>query len=366
MYIDNITRDYFSNIKQVFLYLGDKCNLLCEQCLYKPNVLLGKSISPELSMSLLREFRDLGAFKLTLLGGEVSLYDVENNNQGLINVLKYSKEIGYSYVRIDTNGQSDESFFRKEIMSHINEVSFSLDGYDNHTNDSLRGNGAFSKALSNINLSISTGINVQITACITKQNASISNGIIPFVEKMIAFCEALGVHHLNFHGVFKMGVPMDSWTGDSHLDPLEWLNAAGVIHQNIINKKYNINVRFPLHLIPQNEFDKKPDYYGYCPCKKGERALIHPDRTIRVCSSMLSTPYGVANFDSTSIVWNHYNNELYNHDFTLHTPCTNQKLLYKNEIVPICFSIKPYQDEPVWNNQQMDSGVNNENFILEC
>jgi MoaA/NifB/PqqE/SkfB family radical SAM enzyme len=356
VFVDSITRDYFSSIKQVFLYIGDKCNLFCEHCLYKPNVLFEKSISPKLSKDLLRVFRNLGAFKLTLLGGEVSLYDIEHDNKDLIDVLKFSKEAGYSYIRIDTNGQSSKSFFRKEITSYIDEVSFSLDGYDDCTNDVLRGDGAFSKALQNIKLAISAGINVQITTCITKQNTSFSNGIISFIDKMISFCETLGVQHLNFHGVFKMGVPMDLWTGDSHLNPLEWLNAANVIHQNIINDKYSINVRFPLHLITQDEFDKKPDYYGYCPCKKGERALIHPDRIIRVCSSMLSTPYGVANFDSTSILWNHFNNELSDHDFTLHTPCTNQKLLYRDEIVPICFSIKPYQDEPVWNKQLMDSG----------
>ena len=356
MYIDNMTKDYFSNIKQVFLYISDKCNLLCEQCLYKPNVLLGKDINPKLAMELLRTFRNLGAFKLTLLGGEVSLYDIEHDNQNLIDVLKFSKEIGYSYIRIDTNGQSDKSFFRKEIMSYIDEVSFSLDGYVENTNDVLRGDGAFSKALSNIKLAASTDINVQITTCITKQNTTISNGIIPFIEKMVSFCESLGIRHLNFHGVFKMGVPMDIWTGDSHLEPIEWLSEANTIYRNIKNGKYNLNVRFPLHLISRDEFDKKPNYYGYCPCKKGERALIHPDGIIRVCSSLLSTPYGVANFNSTSIMWNHFNNELIDHDSNLNTPCTNQKILYENNNVPICFSIKPYQDEPVWNYQLMDLG----------
>lgn len=164
---------------------------------------------------------------------------------------------------------------------------------------------------------------------------------------MIAFSEKYGIDQLNFHGVFKMGVPMDTWTGESHLNPKEWYLAVNeLINDNILNTPKNI--RLPLHIITKKEFDRHPQYYGYCPCKLGERALLHPDGIIRVCSSMLSTSYGVAHYNTKEIVWNEYNNELQNHEMDKFTPCTNQKKMYRNDICPICFSIKPYQDEIIW------------------
>ena len=114
-------------------------------------------------------------------------------------------------------------------------------------------------------------------------------------------------------------------------------------------------VRMPLHIISREEFSKHPKYYGYCPCKLGERALIHPDGIIRVCSSMLSTPYGVAHYTSDEICWNECNNELKNHKMNEYTPCTNQVALYSDSFCPVCFSLKPYQNELVWTDNNVES-----------
>ena len=94
MLIDRKTEIYFSNIKQVFLYLSDKCNLLCAQCLYKPNVISGKTIEFETAKQLLYTFKKLGAFKLTILGGEISLYDYDNQYEKLVKLLSYANDIG--------------------------------------------------------------------------------------------------------------------------------------------------------------------------------------------------------------------------------------------------------------------------------
>ena len=98
MRVDDKTRAYFRNVKQVFLYLGDECNLLCTQCLYKPSVVMGKSIEKETAKDLLCVFAKLGAYKLTVLGGEISLYDRHNNWKALEEILAYAHAIGYRYM----------------------------------------------------------------------------------------------------------------------------------------------------------------------------------------------------------------------------------------------------------------------------
>lgn len=126
MVIDQKTKDYFSNIQQVFLYLSDKCNLLCEQCLYKPNVVRGKAIELETAKELLRVFRELGAFKISILGGEISLYDCENHYRNLIALLYYIHTIGYEYIRVDTNGQYKPFFVIRRFTHGLTRFLLAL------------------------------------------------------------------------------------------------------------------------------------------------------------------------------------------------------------------------------------------------
>ena len=353
MKIDHKTEAYFKNIKQVFLYLSDKCNLFCTQCLYKPNVVMGRFIKKEIAKSLLEIFSNLGAYKLTVLGGEISLYDTEHRWSDLREILSYAHKLGYRYIRIDTNGQNKDFFQGEENFNFVDEVSFSIDGYNENTHDILRGKGTFQEAIKSIAIlkGIGKPTRINITSCVTKQNVGISKGVNIHLTKMIDFARDLNLNQINFHGVFKMGVPMDTWTGDSHLHPNEWYEA---VREFDVISKNNIDIRLPLHVISHIEFEKHPDYYGYCPCKIGERALVHPDGIIRVCSSMLSTPYGVAHYNDDEIVWNEYNNELSKHEMNRFTPCTNQRALYTDDLYPICFSIKPFQNEIVWNETAME------------
>lgn len=39
------------------------------------------------------------------MGGEPTLYEIKEKNKPLLELIKKSKELGYEYVRIDTNGQ---------------------------------------------------------------------------------------------------------------------------------------------------------------------------------------------------------------------------------------------------------------------
>ncbi|BFH72816.1 hypothetical protein SJAV_07600 [Sulfurisphaera javensis] len=104
-----------------------------------------------------------------------------------------------------------------------------------------------------------------------------------------------------------------------------------------------------MQVIEKEKFYENPKFYGYCPVKMGERVLIHPDHTIRICSSLLSSPYHIANYDDKKITWEEYQNETYRHKLNEYTPCTNQVKLYSDKYVPLCFSFRPDQDEPVWN-----------------
>lgn len=127
-------KDYFQdNLKQVFLYLIDDCNLRCVQCLYKLDICFQvekKEIAFEDAVKLISDFRELGAVKLTLMGGEPTLYGKKDGNKQLLELIKKSKELGYEYVRIDTNGQFDSELLEKPEFKMLDEVTFSIDRTD--------------------------------------------------------------------------------------------------------------------------------------------------------------------------------------------------------------------------------------------
>jgi MoaA/NifB/PqqE/SkfB family radical SAM enzyme len=307
----------------------------------------------------------MGAFKLTFIGGEATLYGSTTNNQPLFDLIEFAKDLGYEYMRLDTNGQFNLDLMNSSAFMKLDEISYSIDGFDANTNDLIRGKGTFNKAILRIRRSLMLGMNVHITTCVIKQNTEKTGSITEFIERMILLGETEGISTINFHGVFRMGVPMDAWTEGSHIQPNEWVFAYKEIYNRIIQGKYRVQVRLPVHVIERNEFNKDPEYYGYCPCKLGERVLIHPDGIIRICSSMLSTCYGVAKYDNEKILWENITTELFRHDKNKNTPCTNQTALYTKDIVPVCFSFKPRQTEPVWLHLVKENLIKQKALIME-
>ena len=319
MKIDERFSHHFQNIKQVFLYITDECNLNCLHCLYKPELTLSRSIKPEIAENLLHTFKKMGAFKLSILGGEATLYGADNKWKKLLRVIEFAKNIGYSYIRIDTNGQFDPELLHEDKFRFIDEISFSLEGYDSETNDGMRGAGTFKNTIARIREAKEIGFTVHITTCVTSINSFIAKTVYNFINKMILFAEREKVDTINFHGVFKMGLPMDTWVNESFIDALEWYEAYNQITSEIEQGKYGIHVRIPAHVIKRSTFEKNPQYYGYCPAKLGERVLIHPNGQIRICSSLLCTAYCVAKYNENEIIVEKVTNELYKHSLSVST-----------------------------------------------
>ena len=149
--VDEKIKQYFgNNLRQVFMYLIDSCNLNCVQCLYKLDMSFQvekKEIALEDAINLISDFREMGAVKLTLMGGEPTLYGLKENNEPLLKLIKKSKELGYEYVRIDTNGMFNPSLLERPEFQLLDEITFSLDGPNAEINDPIRGKGSFEKCL---------------------------------------------------------------------------------------------------------------------------------------------------------------------------------------------------------------------------
>lgn len=351
--IDKEFVKYFDGrLKQVFFYVTDDCQLRCKQCLYKPNLafqMKRKEIDLNELKRLAEDFKKLGAIKVTVMGGEPSLYGGSDHKQ-LYKFIEAVRNMGYKYIRMDTNGQYEDDFLNHDSMKLLDEISFSIDGYSPETHDILRGKGTFKKLIKNVKRAIELGYNIDVTTCVhpdlIKRDSKGELGL----NKMIRFIEKLGANKINFHVLFKHGFPMDTWTEDTAIKWEEWVDIFKEINQNIEKGKYKIHVRNPQHFVTKEEFAKNPKYYGYCAAKLGERVLVHPDGIIRICSGLISSKYCVAKFYNNKIIWEQgLTNELLDHKMCLATPCTNQsKGMECGDLLPLCFSFKPKQKEIVW------------------
>lgn len=360
---DNNFYNHFKDLKQVFMYITDRCNIGCEQCIYKPSInhYIKEEIEINDALALLKTFRELGAKKATFLGGEPTLYGSTKNYEPLLQLIQKSKEMGFEYIRLDTNGQVLNHLLDKEEFKLLDEIAFSIDGFSSETNDMLRGEGTFKRAVKNLKIALKKGYKITITCCVHKLLLTKEDDIY-LIEKMIRFAEELGISQINFHDLFKAGVPMDTWTGNFAPTPEDWVLMYNEISKKITNNEFNIDVRLPQCFIDKKEFEQKTEYYGYCPVKLGERVMVHPNGIIRICSNLICTGFGTAKYEKRTISWDYTgNNEVAGHDLKVNTPCTNRSRHKKyGNLVPLCFSFKPKQNEYVWQRELKwdDRGVN--------
>jgi len=347
--------EYFDGMHQVFLYLVDECQLNCSQCLYKLDnnfYLARRDIDPKQALCMIEDFFELGARKLTLMGGEPTLYRKSEKNQPLFDLIEKANALGYEYVRIDTNGQFEDGslLLAHPSMRKLDEITFSLDGPTAQINDLVRGEGSFDCAVENIKCAVDLGYTVNVTCCIHKGLVERNAEGELYISQMAHFVSELGVKVLNFHDLFKGGIPRDHWTGDNDISIDKWFEVWTGMQKNIESGIYSIPLRIPQSFVTEEDFVGDPEYYGYCSVKTGDRILVHPNGIMRVCSLMIGTPYGIARYHENEIYWDDgYTNEMQSHDINTNTPCTNQ---VKGDaygcMKPTCVSFKPKQNEFVW------------------
>ncbi|MEQ1952653.1 radical SAM protein [Mesorhizobium sp. CN2-181] len=353
--MDAAFQKHFARLHQVFMYITDRCNLECEQCIYKPSIthFINEEISLNDALGLLASFRQLGAGKVTFLGGEPTLYGHRQGGKPLLDLIEGTRALGYEYIRLDTNGQRVKPLLSAQSFAKLDELAFSLDGFSPEINDPLRGRGTFIRAVDGIRSALQSGYAVSITCCVQRIFLERDDEGTLLLEKMIRFAEELGVHQINFHDLFKVGIPMDTWTGNFAPRPKDWIPVYAELAEKVARDDFSISVRLPQCFVTKAEFARNPAYYGYCPVKLGERVMVHPNGTIRICSNLICTAFGAARYGERQIRWDRSDaNEIAGHELNRLTPCTNRSRHRKyGDLVPVCFSFKPGQDEYVWQHR---------------
>jgi MoaA/NifB/PqqE/SkfB family radical SAM enzyme len=319
-----------------------------------------REISRLAFFNLAKHFRELGAIKLSLLGGEPSLYgSTMENTKGIGDLVTLAKEIGYEYVRMVTNGLFDVSLLSNSGMRQLDELTFSIDGCTADIHDRERGNGTFVKTEKSIINAVQAGYKVQLTVCVHRGNIGYTDTGRLWIDEIMRWGEKVGAHYINFHPIIKMDVAEDKWTRFTSISVQDWKSVYKVINQNSMTGRYKIKIRLPLRFIDEDAFWKKSKYYGYCPVKLAERVIVHARGSINICALHNVTNISLAKYwedgNSLKIKWNEYENELtsYKFDFQNDHSCAVIGLKHGNDL-PLCISFKPLQNEFIWNSMGME------------
>lgn len=174
---------------------------------------------------------------------------------------------------------------------------------------------------------------------------------------MIKLSEELGIEKINFHNLFKTGIPRDHFTGNIDISIKDWFEVKDEIEEKVENNEYSIPVRIPSSFVTKDRFIRNPEYYGYCTCKTKSALLVHPNGMLRICPLLIGTPYGIARYYDNKIVWDDSpTNELRGIEMDKNTPCATQfKHNRFGKYVPVCCSFKPKQNEKIWQELDWES-----------
>jgi MoaA/NifB/PqqE/SkfB family radical SAM enzyme len=130
--------------RQLFLYVTQQCNIRCIMCYSLDTLERGRDLTFEETIKVLRYFRNEGIQKLSLLGGEPTKY------AQLPELIEGAAEIGYTFIRIATNGIFNRRLLDDPRVRILEVICFSIDGATPEVNDPIRNGGRLWITLRNL------------------------------------------------------------------------------------------------------------------------------------------------------------------------------------------------------------------------
>lgn len=322
--MDSFELRFNKRLKEVFLYITNRCNLKCRHC-YMGDA---KNIDMDIDTlkNLLKKIADLGATKITFLGGEPTLHPL------LPDFIEIAKDLGFDYIRLDTNGEFDPCLLDNSDFKKLSDICFSLDGVDSKTHAKIRTVKNYHSLMKNIKRAVLLGYKVRVTMTINSLN-------LRQIEKMATKLEKMKVSVLNIHLVSKNGRAKNN---ESLLvNEEEWMD----YYKNILPRltKYKIKIKIPKRYIKESEC---PNYGVTCESAKLSRILITSDFKIYSCPLLLDSDRNFAYFKKGKFYYTkNYKKNIFEYLNINGPTCPvlmkdNFDKLKSEKIIPLCVSFK--------------------------
>lgn len=189
-------------LNSIYFELNNICNLNCIYCFQCANESKKQQMPYSLFLSTVGYAKLYGAKSIILSGGEVLLHPSWKE------MVEVTIKNGL-FLDFITNGtliNSKTASFFSNFEKDQFKITISLDGYDQETNDLIRGNGSFEKfkfafeRLSNVGLIENLSLQYVI-----KKN------ILLKIDKLVDFAIGIGVKSVSFLCIEKLGRAERNW-----------------------------------------------------------------------------------------------------------------------------------------------------------
>jgi len=183
--------------KKKWISITGLCNNNCMFCLDKDRPDKFHKDSNQIKKEI-RQAKEQGNTKLVISGGDPTIHP------NIIDFIKYAKKLGYAKIQVVTNGRmfASKTFTDKAIAAGLDEVTFSIHGYNSEMHDSLtRVPGSFRQTLKGVKnlLNSEKSMIINTDTCITKSNYTHLPKIIRFIT------EKVGIKEVNLMSMVPQG-----------------------------------------------------------------------------------------------------------------------------------------------------------------
>lgn len=249
----------FADSFGMYVFLTFDCNLKCSHCFLYDKPRLGDPLEIEQWKRILIDFQLAGGEKITLSGGEPTLFD------SFADILVFAHGIGLK-VTLLTNGMILHSELLELYSNNVDELQISLDGPEEISHEMIRGKGTYFKTYSNIKKALDKGVMVTIAMTPTFET-------FPFFEEhFVRFAKSLLNEYSNVNVKLTQKLLRSKMSIYSDTDMNKYYAKGNRLINNLY-EDYSINAFYLDH--PVNTIRRN--------CGYGEISVI-PDGTVYLCS----------------------------------------------------------------------------------
>ena len=138
-------------IEMITVMITNRCNLKCKHCC--ANDISWINVSYEKLKQTLDEIIEISPLEIIITGGEPMMY------QYFFEIMRYIRSNYTGLVRLSTNGTLINEKNVRELVQVIDKIDISLDGIDNCTTSSIRGENVWQRVMDSIILLKANGMN---------------------------------------------------------------------------------------------------------------------------------------------------------------------------------------------------------------
>lgn len=157
--------------------ITNQCNLHCIHCLANSSTRKREEVTVEEIKGFLDDLALMKVFYINMGGGEPLLHP------NFFEIVDYAEAKGV-YIQFSTNGTLVNQVLAKRIAERGLRVQVSLDGWNQATNDPIRGAGTFAKAITAVKLLREKDVTVSVNCVVTKSSFRGLNEIYQLVNSL--------------------------------------------------------------------------------------------------------------------------------------------------------------------------------------